>query len=293
MRTLVLVSLMVVCVIESKPVSGSAWEIEPNVVFSVQDGVGLVMDILRPKDASNGLGLIVVYSGGWNCGQAVYDALLRAKVFDIFCGRGYTVFLVRPGARPRYTGQEMVDNLKTGIRWAGLHSSEYLADPDRLGLLGISSGGHLALMAAVTVADGSPEAEDPLLRQSSGAKAVGVICPPTSIVDWNGEPDGYKKLPDLLSRGGLENLSEEEMKKRAEGISPRLHVNGSMAPILLIHGDADPLVPLSQSEKMVETVRKAGGDIELIVKKGGGHSWPTIDEEVDVMADWFDKKLSK
>ena len=62
-------------------------------------------------------------------------------------------------------------------------------------------------------------------------------------------------------------------------------------PFLIIHGDADALVPLQQSRKMIEVLKAAGGSAELIVKKGGGHPWMTINEEVKVMADWFDQHL--
>jgi dipeptidyl aminopeptidase/acylaminoacyl peptidase len=64
------------------------------------------------------------------------------------------------------------------------------------------------------------------------------------------------------------------------------------APFLLIHGDADKVVPLSQSKKLVEAITRAGGSAELIVKPGGGHPWMTISQEVKVMADWFDKQLA-
>ena len=187
----------------------------------------------------------------------------------------------------------MVRNLKKSVRWVRLHSTEYGIDPDCLGLIGGSAGGHLALMAAVTEEPGNPDAENPLERQSTQVKAVGAFFPPTDIVDWNGEPDGYLKLTDLLSRGGTESLSPEETRKRAEAISPCRHVKAPTPPMLLIHGDADPLVPLEQSRKMLEAVRQSGGEIELIVKEGGEHSWPTLHEEVAVMADWFDRKLRK
>ena len=59
----------------------------------------------------------------------------------------------------------------------------------------------------------------------------------------------------------------------------------------IIHGDADPLVPLQQSQKMVAALKAAGGSAELIVKKGGGHPWMTLPEEVKIMADWFDQHL--
>jgi dipeptidyl aminopeptidase/acylaminoacyl peptidase len=79
------------------------------------------------------------------------------------------------------------------------------------------------------------------------------------------------------------------IKEAARAISPVHRVEKPTAPFLLIHGDADKLVPLSQ--KLVEAITKAGGSAELIVKSGGGHPWVTIPQEVKVMADWFDKQL--
>jgi dipeptidyl aminopeptidase/acylaminoacyl peptidase len=79
------------------------------------------------------------------------------------------------------------------------------------------------------------------------------------------------------------------LKEAARKISPALLVQkGPLPPFLLIHGDADPMVPLQQSEKFVQAVKDAGGSAELIVKKGGGHPWLTIRDEVMVMADWID-----
>ena len=69
-------------------------------------------------------------------------------------------------------------------------------------------------------------------------------------------------------------------------------MKGPTIPFLFIHGDADPLVPLQQSQKMVEAIKAEGGAAELIVKAGGGHPWLTIPEEVKIMADWFDRHLS-
>ena len=62
-------------------------------------------------------------------------------------------------------------------------------------------------------------------------------------------------------------------------------------PFLLIHGDADPVVPLQQSQRMLDALNRAGVPAELIVKKGGGHPWLTMHEEVKVMSDWFNRQL--
>jgi dipeptidyl aminopeptidase/acylaminoacyl peptidase len=99
-------------------------------------------------------------------------------------------------------------------------------------------------------------------------------------------------MADLLFLGGIKGHSEEEIQERARQISPAQLVKTKPIPFLLIHGDADPLVPLQQSQKMVAVLKEAGGTAELIVKQGGGHPWLTLPEEVKIMADWFDQNLT-
>ncbi len=77
----------------------------------------------------------------------------------------------------------------------------------------------------------------------------------------------------------------------ARAISPLHRVNKPTIPFLLIHGDADEVVPLAHSQKLVDAIQAEGGSAELIVKAGGGHPWLTIPNEVVIMADWFDKQL--
>ena len=64
-------------------------------------------------------------------------------------------------------------------------------------------------------------------------------------------------------------------------------------PFLLIHGDADKVVPMEQSTMLQHALEEHDVPVELIVKAGGGHPWPTLHEEVAVLADWFDRQLRK
>lgn len=91
--------------------------------------------------------------------------------------------------------------------------------------------------------------------------------------------------------GALNGKSNEELQEMAKAISPLYQVRKPRVPFLLIHGDADEVVPLSHSQKLVEAIQSAGGSAELIVKQGGGHPWLTLPIEVAVMADWFDQQL--
>jgi len=271
--------------------SPTSYDQKMDVVYGEVHGTGLLMDVFTPKEKPNGLAIIDVVSGAWYSDRGKIREHAQGQFYNIFCSRGYTVFAVRPGSRTRYTGSEMAAHVKTGIRFVKQHAPEYKIDPERLGITGASAGGHLATLVAVTPEEAKPDAGSPLLRQGTGLRAAAVFFPPTDFLDWDGKMANFGILGDLLFLGGIKGHSEDELKERAEQISPARLVKSAPIPFLLIHGDADPLVPLQQSKKMVESLKAAGGSAELIVKKGGGHPWMTIHEEVKVMADWFDHHL--
>ena len=267
------------------------YEQKVDVVYGEAHGTGLLMDVFTPNAKTNGLGIVDVVSGAYNSDRGKIQDHTLAQVYAILCRRGYTVFAVRPGSRSRYTAAEMAAHIKTAIRYVKEHAKEYQIDPERLGLTGASAGGHLATLVAVTPEPGKPETRSRLQRLSTNVKAAAVFFPPTDFLDWDGKPANTDLLSDLLFVGGSKGHSDEEIRERAAEISPARLVKGPTIPFLFFHGDADPLVPLQQSQKMVDTIKAAGGSAELIVKKGGGHPWLTIFEEVKVMADWFDKQL--
>jgi len=258
-----------------------------NVVYAEVDGVGLVMDIFTPSGASNGLGIVDVASGAFYSDRGKIEDHRRARMFDIFCGKGYTVFAVRPGSITKFTLAEMAKNLKQGIAWVKEHAGEYKIDPARLGLTGASAGGHLASLVALTCDD------------KSSVKAAGVFFPPTDFLDYRGakldansSPEQFERVKHFVFLAGTGPASGSELVEKLKEVSPALCVTAKAPPFLIIHGDADPLVPLSQSEKLLSALKAVNVPAELIVKKGGAHPWPTIHEEVQVLADWFDKQLA-
>ncbi len=267
------------------------YEQKQDVVYGEVHGTGLLMDVFTPKEKANGLAIVDVASGAWHSDRGKIRDHTLAQLYRIFCTHGYTVFAIRPGSRTRYTGLEMATHVRMGIRYVKLHAADYKIDPERLGLTGASAGGHLATLVAVTPEAGQPEANQPLQRLGTQVRAAAVFFPPTDFLDWNGKPADSQMLADLFFLGGIKGHSEAEIQERARQLSPAQLVTAPPIPFLLIHGDADPLVPLQQSQKMVAALKAAGGSAELIVKKGGGHPWLTLPEEVKIMADWFDQQL--
>jgi acetyl esterase/lipase len=284
--------LVAICLIAPGAFAADSYTQEQNVVYRVIHGTGLVMDIFRPTGEANGLAVVDTLSGAWYSEQGQYNDHMAAQVFETMCKHGYTVFMVRPGSRTKWTAPEMIDNMHYAIRYIKENAEEYGIDPDKLGLMGASAGGHLSLMTALTAPGGDPEAKDPVLRHDASVGAVSVFFPVTDFLDWDGKPANFDRLGDLLFSGGVGDRDEEEVTKAAEAISPtRLQIVNS-PPILIIHGDADDVVPLQQSEKMVGVLELAAVTHKLIIEPGGGHGWVTIPKDVETMAQWFNEHLA-
>jgi acetyl esterase/lipase len=282
----------------------AAYKQVENVVYGEADGVGLVMDVftptgkapalLKPSESGKGLGIVDIASGAWHSDRGKIEDHKTARMFHIFCARQYTVFAVRPGSQTKFTGLEMLRNINTAIRYIKAHAAEYNIDPDRLGLTGASAGGHLTCLTVVKAEDSDANAKNPLQRFSTRVKAAGVFFPPTDLVNWEAEGKNgpFDKIGGLLFNGGLAGHTPEEVIEAAHNISPIYFVKPGLPPFMFYHGDADPLVPLRQSQTMVDALKAAGGSAELFIKPGGAHPWITIPEEVFKLADWFDKQLA-
>jgi acetyl esterase/lipase len=264
---------------------------QEDVVYGETHGVGLLMDVFTPTGMRNGVGVVDVVSGAWHSDRGKLRDHERAGIYDVLCARGYTVFGIRPGSVTKYTGNEMLAHIKLGIRFVKAHAAQYGINPDRLGLTGASAGAHLACLTAVTAEDGYANSKSPLNRFSTRVRAAAVFFPPTDFLDYGGREPNLKLIGRLFFSGGVTNQSDEDVKEQARLLSPARQVTADAPPFLFIHGDADPMVPLQQSETMIAALKQAGVSAELVVKKGGGHPWPTIREEVVVLADWFDAHL--
>lgn len=251
-----------------------------DLVYGEMHGAGLLMDVFVPTGTSNGLAIVDVASGAWNSDRGKIRDHKLAQMYDIFCGKGYTVFAIRPGSQSRFTANDMLANVHTGIRYVKAHAEDYGIDPDRLGITGASAGAHLASLAVVKS------------KEDTEVAAVGIFFPPTNFLMWGDSKPPFARIGQILFPGGIEGHSEDEIEAMAREISPALNINGKTPPFLIWHGDADPLVPLQQSEFLVEKLKEAGTDVEFHIKPGGGHPWMTIPEEVQHMGDWFDRQLA-
>jgi len=244
---------------------------------------------------------VLVVSGGWFSAREA----INAPYANEFLNRGYTVFAVVHGSQPKFTIPEILGDMHRAIRFIRYHAKDYGIDPDRIGITGGSAGGHLSLMQGTAGDAGNPDAKDPIDRVSSRVQAVACFFPPTDFLNY-GEPG-----KEALGRGTLSGFRapfdfheldpqirafvpvSDEAKVREIGrqISPIYHVSADDPPTLIIHGDADKLVPIQQADIIVEKFKAAGVPAEVVVKKGAAHGWPNLIKDVAAFADWFDKHL--
>ncbi len=259
------------------------------VQYGERDGKPLLMDVFQPPNP-NGAGVILAVSGGWKSNQDPIQPFLIAP----FVRRGYTVFAVRHISQPECTIGNIVEDMKRSVRFVRHHADDYEVDPDRLGVIGGSSGGHLSLMLGTCGGPGDPTVSDSVDRESSAVQCVACFYPPTDLLNLGAstENTGDGGPPKSFKKGfgpRAENL--EDWKVLGRELSPIYHITDAMPPTFIVHGDADTLVPLDQSERFRDEATKQGRNVVLEVRPGKPHGWPTMIFDIIRFADWFDQHL--
>ncbi|HMF17520.1 MAG TPA: prolyl oligopeptidase family serine peptidase, partial [Gemmataceae bacterium] len=96
---------------------------------------------------------------------------------------------------------------------------------------------------------------------------------------------------DPKTKSFMPITDEKKVLAIGKDISPIYHVTADDPPTLIIHGDADELVPIQQAESIIAKFKDVGVPAELVVRKGAGHGWMTLLKDINIFADWFDKHL--
>jgi len=268
----VVVSLMVAlalssCSRDSDPADPA--HVDRNVVYGMYSGLALLMDVHYPAEP-NGYGLIWIVGSGWSA-PTTYDAGQlknmplesgRNATRQLFLDAGYTVFTINHRAAPRFRYPAAVEDAQRAVRFVRHHAERYRIDPTRLGGYGNSSGGHLVTMLGTMDGDGDPDDPDPVNRASAKLQAVVAQAARTQFAEY-GSRSGNRAsfLGDATSREA----------------SPITYVTPDDPPLLLIHGDADQVVPFAQSPVMLAALEAKGVEARLIRIPGGDHGandWP-------------------
>ena len=252
-------------------------EVLRDIRYSAHDGKGLALDVYRPKGARGLPAVIWIHGGGWRSGSRSEAANVEA-----LAARGFVGVSVDHRLSTEAPFPAAVEDVKAAVRWVRAHATEYGVDPDRIGVWGASSGGHLALMVAC-----SDESAGPV---SSRVQAACAWYAPT---DLSNRDLGYAVEEIQLFLGA------SMYSPAARAASPLGLASADDPPVLLVHGALDVLVPPSHSLKMVEALRKAGAEARVILVKharhgfeaDGGDPEPSKADVLETSIEFFEDEL--
>jgi len=254
------------------------------------------LDLFLPETGGEKpLAVIVwIHGGGWSGGsKSGCPAVGYVK-------QGYAAASVEYRFSQKAVFPAQIQDCQAAIRWLRANSRTYNIDPDHIGVWGESAGGHLVALLGTA---GGKKAFPAIGGNEDQSDRVQAVCDwygPTdfntvmaqaaadtnvkSAIKFNTRDDPYSNLIGVHLGADLE---------KGAAVSPVHYVSTDNAPILIMHGTRDALVPYAQSEEFAEALKKAGVDVILQKFPGAGHTGPAfhLPAARDLMKAFFDKNL--
>jgi acetyl esterase/lipase len=226
------------------------------------------LDLFLPDQTNQPLPLIIwVHGGAWQAGSKDNCPALR------LVAQGYAVASINYRLSQHAVFPAQIEDCKAAVRWLRAHAKEYSLDPNHFGAWGSSAGGHLVALLGTT-GDTQEFDRGSNLEFSSRVQAVVNFFGPAELTRM-GEQSGPNSRMDHNAADSPESKliggAVQQNKEKAAKASPISYVSKSDPPMLLVHGDADPVVPHQQSEALHAALKKAGVETTLRIVKGAGH----------------------
>lgn len=222
----------------------TGYSVERDIPFD--PSTGLELDVYAPRKAHGAPVVVFLFPGRWSMGDKE-DYFFVAKGLT---SRGIVAVLPNYRLYPHVRFPAFVEDAARAVRWTRDHIAAHGGDPDRLFVMGHSSGAHLAALLAL---------DDDYLREVGGDTSwlrgmIGLSGP------YNFKPEGAADLSDMF--GPPENFHLSQ---------PIHYVDGSNPPLLLLHGHDDNAVDVENTISMTDAVQRAGGPVKTVLYPKLGH----------------------
>jgi acetyl esterase/lipase len=231
-----------------------------DVTYCTAGDLPQKMDVYFPGGGGPWPALIYVHGGGWMRGD-------KSEAFTFafrMTAQGYLVASIDYRLYPAGRYPAMIEDVKCAVRSLRAHAGEYNLDPNRIGAIGVSAGGHLVSLLGTSDQTAGLDVGE-YLDQSSRVQAVVALAP---VIDLTRSfPNADLELMRQVGFGE-DNIVQA---------SPITHVTADDPPFLLIHGERDELVPVEQSQLMYERLRQMNVPTQLVIVKNAYHSMTAPD----------------
>ncbi|WP_353567336.1 alpha/beta fold hydrolase [Haloferula sargassicola] len=253
---------------------------EPGEVTETQnvDYVGAghprqTLDLYFPQPSPDEPLPLIVYlhGGGWMGGtkqeaRPVADALTATGDYAV---ASINYRLIQDALWPA-----QLDDCKAAVRFLRANAKTYGIDPDRIAVMGVSAGGHLASLLGTTSGEAGTEgALGKYPGTSSKVAAVVDLFGPTNFETFFGEDTDIVGMSRTNAAIRVLGMKDEDILRNARLASPAHWVSKNDPPFLIVHGTRDDVVPFAQSAEFEEMLKAKGVDARLIAVEGGGHGF--------------------
>jgi len=281
----------------------------------------LLLDLFRPEGTQVVPVLVFLHGGGWIEGskEDCPGTAFAQYGFAVACV-DYRLAPMEGGCPAELIFPAQIQDVKAAVRWLRNHASEYGLDPNHFGAFGNSSGGHLASLLGTSNG----------IAELQGTHNLGVSDAVQAVADWYGPVDVTKPPPQVVftddpcssgfsqlsaKYGGEEtpyfywtfawaaflggSLDDAIVLKQAQSASPLTYVDASDPPFLILHGEADGMIPGDQSALLASALQAAGVEATFVRISGKGHNYfdpadpnkVVFSEFLDPTLQFFDKTL--
>ena len=247
-----------------------------SLVYHKTDKGALELDVAIPASGDGPFPVVVIFHGTCLTKGRKPNVPLAYRLAE----NGYVGVAVDFRYKPQDAYPCAVDDARAAIRWLRTNAIQYKIDPNRIAALGYSGGGTLACLLGMTDDPAQPKG-----APSSRVQAVVAYYPPTDLAQLHADCGTNKiGLAAWMIQSHLETWlggTPKTAAARYREASPITHVRKTMAPILLLHGTADRVVPIDQSRVLAERANIEGGPVTLLQLSGARHGF---DESNDANA---------
>ena len=237
-----------------------------DIPFAHVDNKDLLLDLYMPAGVEKPPLVVWIHGGAWSRGSK--DS---ARMEFVDSGFALASIGYRLSGEARFPAQ--IHDIKASIRFLRAMAPKFGYRKEQIAISGSSAGGHLAALVGTTNDHAELEGRvGGYFDQSSSIQAIVDYYGPTNLnsILAQSTPHGLSvRVPALeLLLGGK---PPETVSKLAELASPVAHVDANDPPLLMLHGDQDPQVPINQSHELQGAYEKAGLTVHFKVVHGGAH----------------------